>query len=106
MSALDRFRHRTTGTVTVTVTPAGGPVGGGFRGALAPSGATLAQWGSGNITLAVATPGVRVRSLWVFRSGVAIGYIAGAPDFVNQPFLALFPAGAIPEGTLLVAVTG
>lgn len=106
VSVLDRFRHRATGTVTVTVTPAGGPVGGGFRSALAPSGVTLAQWGGGNITLAVATSGVRVRSLWVFRGGVAIGYIAGAPDFVNQPFLALFPGGTIPEGTLLVAVTG
>jgi len=106
VSASDRFLHRTTGTVAVTVTPTGGSAGGGFRGTLAPSGVTLVQWGGGNVTLAVATPGVRVRSLWVLRGGMAIGYIVGAPDFVNQPFLALFPGGEIPDGTLLVAVTG
>lgn len=107
VSALDRLLHRATGTVTVTVVPAGSPPAAtGFRGTLAPSGVTLAQWGGGNVTAALTTPGVRVRSIWTFQGGVATGYVAGAPDFVNQPFLGIFPSGVIPDGTLLVVVTG
>lgn len=104
VSALDRFLHRATATVTLTVTSA--TSAGGFLGPLAPSGVTLAQWGGGNVTVALATPGVRVRSLWTLQGGIATGYIAGAPDFVNQPFFVIFPGGLIPAGTLLAVVTG
>ena len=101
VAALDRFLHRSTATVTLTVASASG-----FLDSLAPSGVTLARWGGGTVTVAFATPGMQVRSLWVLQGGIATGYIAGAPDFVNQPFLALFPGGSIPEGTLLAVVTG
>ncbi|TAJ20728.1 MAG: matrixin family metalloprotease [Dehalococcoidia bacterium] len=104
VSVFDRFLHRAASTVTVTV--AASTSGGGFRGALAPAGVTLVQWLGGNVSTAVATPGVRVRSVWVFQGGLPSGYVAGAPDFVNQPFLVLFPGGLIPNGTFLVVVTG
>ncbi len=78
----------------------------GFADPLAAAGISLARWGSGTVADATATPGVRVRSLWVFRGGVAVGYIAGAPDFVNSAFIEMFPGGVIPEGTFLAVVTG
>ncbi len=101
VSALDRFLHRATATVTLTVASASG-----FLNSPAPSGVTLVRWGGGTVTVAFATPGVQVRSLWVLQGNSVTGYVAGAPDFVNQPFLALFPDGSIPEGTLLAVVTG
>lgn len=119
VTAVDRFLHRATATVTITVKPATVSAAGvpaatppttstataGFRGSIATSGVTLAQWGGGTVTEALATPGVRVRSIWSLQGG-ATGYVAGAPDFVNQPFLALFPGGSIPSGTFLAVVTG
>ncbi len=101
VSALDRFLHRATATVTLTVASASG-----FLNAPAPFGVTLVRWGGGTVTVAFATPGVQVRSLWVLQGNSVTGYVAGAPDFVNQPLLALFPDGSIPEGTLLAVVTG
>lgn len=115
VAALDQFLHRTTATVTIAVTPAVVSAAGvratpsastGFQGTLAPSGVTLARWSGGAVAAALATPGIQVRSIWTLQGGLATGYIAGAPDFVNQPFLALFPGGSIPGGTLLAVVTG
>ncbi len=116
VSALDRYLHRAITTVTVTVVtpimaPILGPilspiVAGGFLGSIAPSGVSLVQWSGGTLPLALATPDINLRSLWVLQGGVATGYIAGAPDFVNQPFLALFPGGSLPAGTLLAVVAG
>ena len=116
VSALDRYLHRAVTTVTVTVVtpdpapdprPDPGPVvASGFLGPIAPSGVSLVQWGGGPLTLALATPGIHVRSLWVLQGGVATGYITGAPEFVNQAFLALFPGGSLPAGTLLAVVAG
>ncbi len=45
-----------------------------------------------------------VRAVWVRDGGSYVPYILGAPAFVNEPFLALFPRGdTIPWGTELIA---
>jgi hypothetical protein len=41
--------------------------------------------------------------VWVFEQGRAIGYLIGAPEFVNRPFLQRFPKG-IPGGSIVLIV--
>jgi hypothetical protein len=67
------------------------------------SGVNPASWGGGDLTQLLAQA-PNARSIWVFFGGNAFGYIVGAPDFVNQPFRALFPAGFVPERTIVFVV--
>lgn len=75
-----------------------------FATPLAASGVTITSWGGGTVAEAAAVEGVR--SLWVWSGGRHHSYIAGAPAFVNEGFLGLFPSGLLPRGTLVVVVTG
>jgi predicted Zn-dependent protease len=113
--AVDRLGKRAVAPVVVTVSPAtllaagippAVPAGSlGFRESVSASGVTLVRWAGGTVESALATSGVHVRSVWSLQGGVPIGYIAGAPEFVNQPFLATVPGGAIQTDTYLVVVT-
>ena len=51
---------------------------------------------------AALTRGCIVDSTWIFDGGRALGYLAGAPDFVNGPFLEAFPGANVPPGTITV----
>ena len=74
------------------------PAGGGFG---------LVLWGGGTaqgVANAAAVDGCNLRSVWATRPGGGfVGYIYGAPDFVNAAWLGLFPGGRIPAGTPLLA---
>ena len=43
-------------------------------------------------------------SYWVFASGDAVGYIPGAPAFVNGAFEALYPDNRVPDRTIVLVV--
>jgi hypothetical protein len=43
-------------------------------------------------------------SYWVFASGDAVGYIPGAPAFVNGAFVALYPDSRVPDRTIVLVV--
>jgi hypothetical protein len=89
----DQFTIRLTYTVGET-----GP------GLLVPqpaaSGISLVSWSGGSIE---ALP--LALSYWVTVAGELIGYVPGAPDFVNIAFLEHFEDGEIPAGTALIVVT-
>ncbi|MPZ98627.1 MAG: hypothetical protein GEU80_04660 [Dehalococcoidia bacterium] len=85
-------------TVRLTYT-----VGATTPGTLTPepaaTGASLATWGGGSVgQLPKAT------AYWVTAEGEFVGYVPGAPAFVNASFLTLYPGGQIPAGTVLVVV--
>src|SRR5690606_11065238 len=64
-----------------------------------PTGETLALWGGGPVdVLPTAT------SFWVTREGMLIGYIPGAPAFVNAGFMGVFPTGWIDACQPMVVV--
>lgn len=105
VAAIDRFLKRSVATVTLSVA-ASAATGGSFVGPVAASGVTLAQWAGGSVATASTASGSPVRSVWVTRDGAVVGFIVGAPDFVNQPFLKIFPTGVMPAGTLVAVVTG
>lgn len=92
-------RQEFTVRLTYTVT-AGVP---GQTGTLTPepaaSGASLATWSGGPVTQLPAA-----QSYWVTAEGEFLGYVPGAPSFVNARFLALFSNGHIPAGTTLVVI--
>lgn len=80
------------------------PVGsnnGTFSAPLSPGGIALAAWGGGSIeqVLSGATAaGCTLQSFWVTQNGVLVGYLAGAPVFVNSAFVALYPQN-VPQNT-------
>lgn len=88
----------------VTLTVGAGDTTGSF---ITPPGTQpgvhLAVWGGGTIELLLATA-PDAWSIWITRDGRFVGYIPGAPAFVNAPFLALFPGGLLPPGTVLAVV--
>lgn len=66
-------------------------------------GVALVVWGGGPVgalTVEAASDGCPVISVWATSGGVFIGYIAGAPAFVNADWTALF-APSIPAATPL-----
>lgn len=113
VAAIDRYLKRSVATVTVSAAASGATggtttapaTGGSFVGAIAASGVTLAQWTGGSVTTASAS-GSPIRSVWVTRNGTSIGFVVGAPDFVNQAFLGIFPGGVLPAGTFVAVVSG
>lgn len=71
----------------------------------AAGGAAPVVWGGGDtdaLAAAAAQQGCDLRSAWIFVGGRPIGFLVGAPAFVNTTFLATFPAGDIPAGTIAV----
>jgi hypothetical protein len=76
-----------------------------FERPIAASGVSLAKWGGGSISDAVAAAGPRVVSLWVVRGGRLSGYLPGAPSFANAAFLDLFPEQRLPAGEIVFIVT-
>ncbi len=110
VAAVDRYLKRGVASVIlragVATTPAPTtPATGSFVGAIAASGMTLTQWAGGSVTSPSTASGT-VRSIWVTRNGAAVGFIVGAPDFVNQPFLNLFPGGVLAAGSFVMVVSG
>jgi hypothetical protein len=86
------------------------PVAGGdgeFQSFSAPPGGgfAVAIWGYGeanDLVDAAAAGGCVLAAAWVTAANGFVGYVPGAPPTVNQPFLALFPGGAIPSETPLL----
>jgi len=75
-----------TGTITGTVSSSGG--------------VSLVVWTGGYIEALVNVAqgqGCGVRSVWVSRGGTLVGYIAGAPSFVNETWNAQMGTGPLPE---------
>lgn len=80
--------------------PAGSSTG-TFSAPLSPGGIALTAWGGGSIDqvlTSAAAAGCSLQSFWVTVGGELIGYLAGAPAFVNTAFVALYP-GEIPPNT-------
>src|SRR5690606_36978576 len=67
------------------------PNRGTFWPSIAPVGVTIARWGGGPISLLP-----RATSFWVTVDGHFIGYVPGAPSFVNERFVAEFPGEVLP----------
>jgi S1-C subfamily serine protease len=90
---------------TVVAVPASADRG-DITGSLPESGGVAAvMWGGGQVddlVVAAAAGGCGVQSVWVFDAGAAIGYVVGAPQFVNFQFLGLFPGGELTEGSILI----
>lgn len=73
--------------------------GGVLTPAPAPSGISSAVWSGGSVgSLPVAL------SYWTTDEGTLVGYLPGAPPYVNARFLALFPGGHMPAGTIVLVV--
>ncbi len=62
-------------------------------------GNTIAIWGGGNVD---DFPAPLATSYWTTVNGLWVGYIPGAPDFVNAAFFAQFPDGDVPACTPFV----
>ena len=82
----------------------------GLTGTVPPEGVGLVLWGGGTvqgIATAAVAQGCNPRSVWANRPGGGfIGYIFGAPDFVNAEWFQLFGDGRVPAGTPLVLLCG
>jgi len=91
-------RQEVTVRLTYTVMEAESTVPGTFTPAPAASGVTLASWSGGTVDQFPAA-----ESYWVTVQGTYVSYVPGAPAFVNQRFLALYPSGP-PAGTIMLVV--
>jgi len=70
----------------------------------ANGGVALLNWSGGSTSEIVddaGANGCRLSSIWSFPNGFPIGYLVGAPDFVNSAHLALYPGGNVPETPIL-----
>ena len=78
----------------------------GLRGSIPSNGGVgLAQWGGGRIEGVVNTAldrGCPTVSIFATFDGELVGYIVGAPDFVNARWAEKFPNGHIPNGTIVL----
>lgn len=86
-----------------------GALTGTFSGPLPSSGVGLVLWSGGSITeisTAAAEAGCSVSSFWVTARGTLVGYIFGAPGFVNIEPLQMFPGGVVPGGTAMIVLCG
>ena len=87
-----------TATPTPPVTTTGSA---SFTPTLPLSGTALAMWSGGTIAQ-MASEASHAASIFVTVNGQLVGYIPGAPAFVNTPFTNAFPSGFIPSGTLFL----
>lgn len=91
-------------------TPVFGAEPGEIQGSLPSAGGTAAiVWGGGDtdaLVAAAAEQGCGMRSAWVFAGGKPVGFLAGAPPFVNAQFLIVFPTGGLDPGTIVIVVCG
>lgn len=82
---------------------------GDISGPVPSTGFGLVVWGGGPIEAlvsAAAARGCPLASIWVTAGGSTsgfVGYVSGAPAFVNAPFSALFPTG-VPANTAMIIV--
>jgi len=91
-----------TACATVTYTaPGSGP----FTGSIAPSGASLVVFGGGTVMdLGDAATAAGIRSVWLTTGGMLVGYVPGAPSFVNAGFTMAFPNG-VPAGPVILVAS-
>lgn len=101
---LDAGTGEAVGSLAITVVPS--VEAGDFNPPIGLEiGVHITQWGGGSIDELIAAAPASTTSVWVTVGGQFLGYIPGAPEFVNSAFLAAFPGGQIPAGTpMLVAV--
>ncbi len=97
-----------TGSQTFTIAASGTtppPDGeGSFTGTISDSGVSIVSFDGGTVAdLAAAAADAGLISVWVTVDGEFVGFISGAPAFVNAAFSAQF-AGGIPAGTLAIVV--
>ena len=72
-------------------------------GNLPTEGVALGLWDGGSVeTLATDQP--EIASVWTTVNGSLVGYLVGAPSFVNAGFLGTFPGGQLDAGTPVLAV--
>lgn len=101
----DRFEVETSHLSTFAIFEFA--VGGGFAGAIAPAGVTLAAAEGGTLgQLELAMERGRVKSVFIAEGGQLIGYVRGAPTFVNADFIQLTGGVLAPGRPLLVVVDG
>lgn len=97
----------TDGTVVVPGAPAS-PVGTGagtFSSAFPSVGVGLNVWNGGSVTqLTTMAQQGGARSIFVTVNGQLLGYVIGAPAFVNTAFTAAFPGGTVSAGTPVLIV--
>ena len=82
-----------------------GAISGTFTSPLTDSGLALSTWGGGGVDEMVAAAAIvdcDLQSFWVTVDGELIGYLVGAPDFVNGRINQLYPSGLPPRTPLLV----
>lgn len=78
----------------------------GFSPEPSGRGVHLAMWSGGTVEQAAAAVPDTV-SLWLTVEGRFVGYIVGAPDFVNAAFIDLTAGGHIdPQSPMLVVLSG
>jgi len=81
----------------------------GVNGQLPERGVAAFVWGGGTtsgIVTAALARGCTPASIWAQRAGTGelLGYLTGVPEWVNRNWLAQFPGGYVPEGTILFIV--
>jgi len=104
----DRYRAHTS-TTLVAMVGEGTETGpsGTLSGSLPSTGGVgLAMWSGGpveSLVAAAAEQGCFLHSLWVTSEGRFVGYAVGAPTFVNQNWMTLYP-GDLPSGLPFIGV--
>lgn len=73
-----------------------------FQTAVSPSGVSLSISNGGSVSRAAASVGAV--SIFVTSDGALVGYVAGAPDFVNESFMRVAPGGQLMPGTPVLIV--
>src|SRR5690606_30966870 len=68
-----------------------------FSPAPAASGVTISTWGGGAVDAFPAAT-----AFWTTVGGTLVGYIPGAPAWVNAAFLEAFPGGEVPACTAFI----
>jgi uncharacterized protein YkwD len=96
------------GTVVVPLPVPTPPIGTGegtFSSAFPSSGVGLNVWNGGTIAqLTAAAEQGGARSIFVTVDGQLVGYVIGAPTFVNAAFSVAFPGGTVDAGTVVLVV--
>jgi hypothetical protein len=92
-------------SLAITIVPSEGV--GDFNPPIGPEiGVHITRWGGGTVDELIAATPAGTTSIWVTVGGEFIGYIPGAPEFVNSAFFAAFPGAEVSAGTpILAAVT-
>lgn len=89
---------------------AGTPPGIAYAGSIGLAGVSPIIWYGGSAStvtaLAATVQRAGAASATVFRGGTPYVLIPGAPDVANARFRSLFPAGAIPSGTIVLVTSG